>query len=378
MRNKIMFKSCVSTCTSRDLPRFLTYRLNSHTRLPQHASILQLQLPPVCFHTKSNPEETCLKCHITSSTAWPTVTKHELTHSERHCEDPEFSNFLAFVRRERPSQQQIDDALKPCSMNEQDVIDLADEDTKVLCSHREQVASYNAQLLRKFFPPLPDDAVCVAPCVHTGADSCTLVDLPDKVQAWAASANQHALQRAAPMLRVMITESAFPGAVTAVFGAMARIEELHEGGDSTCGIAAISVRLESDQSVHRLHRSAVHTMKMDGTAYQLSTFPLRPCTVISTPLATNAGKQPDLQSWLNSNERDFEALHEVAVGARAMVNKNISLAKGVSNGAPCVVRNVELNPDGSVKVITVQMESGGNIQKITRSSTHNHYHDGQQ
>ena len=63
-----------------------------------------------------------------------------------------------------------------------------------------------------------------------------------------------------------------------------------------------------------------------------------------------------------------------------MVIKNISLPKGVSNGALCVVHDIQLNPDNSVKAITVQMESGGHMQKVTRtrSSTHQRCHDGKQ
>ena len=74
------------------------------------------------------------------------------------------------------------------------------------------------------------------------------------------------------MLRVMLTEPAFLTAATAVYGAMARIIELHDGGDTTCSIEAISMQLDSNHSVHRLQRSVLHSMKHDGVAYKLSMF----------------------------------------------------------------------------------------------------------
>jgi hypothetical protein len=306
------------------------------------------------------------------------VKRIELSHSERHCDDLPFSDFLAHVRRQRPSQQQIDEALSGCSISEDQVIEMADEDTKVLCSHREQVTAYNAQLVRKFFPCMPEDAVDISPNVACAEASCPLEDLPDAVRTWASNTKQHALQRAAPMLRVMLTDAAAPGAAAAIYGAMARIEQLHKGGDPASGIVAISVRLDSDQSVHRLERSVVRTMKLDSKTYKLNTFPLRPCTVVSTPISTDANGRPELQEWLATDDNDFHALTEIAVGARAMVNKNISLAKGVSNGAPCVVHDIELNPDNSIKAIVVQMEGSGHIQRITRSATRTHCHDGRQ
>ena len=337
-----------------------------------------LQLPPVCRHNKQDPEKTCQECHVTSSTCWQYVVRHELAHSERHCEDPEFSNFLALVRKERPTQKQIDDALTACSISEDEVIELADEDAKVLCSHNEQVTIYNTLLLHDFFPPMPDDAITISAHMANPTGSCIWEDLPLVVQTWATNPTQHELQRAALMLRVMLTELAFPAAASALYGAMARIVELHNGGDTTCGIEAISLQLDSDQSIHRFHRSVVHSQKHDGVVYSLSTFPLRPCTVVSTPLSTNAEGVAELEQWLDADGKDFHALQEIAVGARAMVNKNISLPKGVSNGAPCVVRDIQINPDGSVKAITVQMESNGHMQKVTRSSTHQRCHDGKQ
>jgi hypothetical protein len=335
------------------------------------------QLPPVCNHNRDEPEKTCLKCHVTAATCWQYVTKYELTHSERHSEDLPFSNFLAQVRRKRPTQQEIDDVLSGCSMMEDQVIELADEDTKVLCSHREQVSTYNAQLVRKFFPGMPDDAVRITPVVTSGETACSLDDLPHAVRTWASSTSQHALQRAAPSLRVMLTQP-LPGVAAAAYGAMAHIVELHQGGDSACGIESVTVCLDADQSLHRLSRTTLLSMKLSSTQYQLSTFPLRPCVVVSTPLNTDAGARPELQGWLAENSNNFQPLTEVAVGAHAMLNKNISLPKGVSNGAPCVVRDIELNADSSVKAIVVQLESTGRMQRVTRSATRNHCHDGHQ
>ena len=304
------------------------------------------------------------------------MKKHELFHSERHSEDLEFSNFLSLVRKERPTQDQIDSVLSQCSISDNEVIERADEDTKVLCSHREQVTSYNAQLARKFFPSMTAQAVDVAAHIVCAGVVCQLEDQPEAVQAWASNTSFHALQRAEPMLRVMISDDTLPDAPGAIYGAMARIEQLHLGGETSCGIQAISVRLDSDQSVHRLERSVVHTMKQGGSLYKLSTFPLRPCTLISTPVVTDAGEYPELSAWVAKDSKQFEALKEVAVGARAMVNRNISVVNGVTNGASCVVREVVLNPDNTVKAIIVQMDSDGRMQRITRSATATHYHDG--
>ena len=97
--------------------------------------------------------------------------------------------------------------------------------------------------------------------------------------------------------------------------------------------------------------------------------------MVSTPVDTNADGVLELKEWLEADGMDFHALREIAIGARAMVNNNISLPKGVSNGAPCVVRDIQLNPNSSVKGITVQMESSGHMQKVTRLSTHQRCHD---
>ncbi len=329
-------------------------------------------MPPVCFCNPEHSDITCAIHHITASTFWPLVKCYKLVHSERHTEDAEFSKFLAFVREKRPTAEMISEVLTRCTITAEGVLEEADEDTKILCSHREQVKEYNTQLSRKFFPGIPDDAVPVAASITPAVDP---AQLPQALRAWASDANFHSLVAAAPTLRVMLT-TAVPGPVSAaVYGAMARIEEVHLGGSTACGVEAITIRFDSDGSMLRLERSEVQTKVLGNIKYTMRTFPLRPCVLVPTPITTNAADEPDLQEWVSKDTRQFTALQEIAVGGRAMITANINLPKGAANGATCIVREIVFNTDSSVKAIIVQMDHNGHMQRVTRSTTNQHHHN---
>ncbi|KAL6745032.1 P-loop containing nucleoside triphosphate hydrolase protein, partial [Haematococcus lacustris] len=78
------------------------------------------QLPPVC-HCKIPDDTFCKACHISSDPRWEAAEKLQLQHSVRHAEDPEFVEFLTSIRRQRPTQEAIDDMFRSYIVSEAEV-----------------------------------------------------------------------------------------------------------------------------------------------------------------------------------------------------------------------------------------------------------------
>ena len=112
------------------------------------------QLPAICRHRMAN-DQVCAACQMYSSFWWDHVNVHELDIPMRHT-DPEFAELIRVMRKERPTQQHLDDVLGQCLIPPEEVSELMRaDDLTVLCAYRSQVSQYNATaLLAKFNMPL--------------------------------------------------------------------------------------------------------------------------------------------------------------------------------------------------------------------------------
>ena len=112
------------------------------------------QLPAICRHRMPN-DQVCTACQMYSSFWWDHVNVHELDIPMRHT-DPEFANLICVMRKERPTQQHLDDVLGQCLVPLEEIPELMQaDDLTVLCAYRSQVSQYNeAALLAKFNMPL--------------------------------------------------------------------------------------------------------------------------------------------------------------------------------------------------------------------------------
>ncbi|KAL6750080.1 P-loop containing nucleoside triphosphate hydrolase protein [Haematococcus lacustris] len=78
------------------------------------------QLPPVC-HCKTDQDEFCRACHISSHPLWMAADKLTLKHSVRHADDPAFVDFLNIIRGRPPTQAEIDDIFGDAIITEREV-----------------------------------------------------------------------------------------------------------------------------------------------------------------------------------------------------------------------------------------------------------------
>ena len=90
---------------------------------------------------------------------------------------------------------------------------------------------------------------------------------------------------------------------------------------------------------------------------------------IFVKLDTNVLPEDHMQYWLD--DAHFHQLHNVVVGAFVMFTKNISLPKGVVNGATATVTSTNLDTNQNVTSITVQITNTGK-QMILKRSTFEH------
>jgi hypothetical protein len=88
-------------------------------------------------------------------------------------------------------------------------------------------------------------------------------------------------------------------------------------------------------------------------------------------LETNARNVEHIQSWVN-NKR-FNHMQHVALGALVMLTKNIDLKIGAANGTIGIVIKLEFNLEDNVCSIFVALNPSGYVQIVWKKSIQNKY-----
>lgn len=110
------------------------------------------QLPPVCNH-HPHASHICTTCHVYNSPLAGIATHFFLQSSVRHMRDSEYGQFLNIIRHNRPTQADIDRIFTPdMYISDTDAYLTANPHTTILCTHREEVAHYNALMLNLHHP----------------------------------------------------------------------------------------------------------------------------------------------------------------------------------------------------------------------------------
>jgi hypothetical protein len=80
-----------------------------------------------------------------------------------------------------------------------------------------------------------------------------------------------------------------------------------------------------------------------------------------------------MKAWLNDSE--YHSLTRVAIGARVVVNKNINMDLGASNGATGIVEGILTRDDdpGYVVTILVRLDHNNTVVRVTRSNFSTRY-----
>jgi ATP-dependent exoDNAse (exonuclease V) alpha subunit len=220
-----------------------------------------MQLPPVCYCSKQDAEEACERCHISQNQWWVKAEVHKLSVSERHTSDPVYSQFLKEIREDKPSAATVDDVLKDCYIEPEDVLShVCDNSTTILCSHTSQVQDYNARIFDKLFPDTTTH-------VHTPVTHNTYGF--EDTKSWLDQKHFHYLERVAIGAKVMILKNMDSnGACNGSIGIVQGFNKVHGV------LRSIRVRLmDSDHEVN-VYRSNVKTLHRHCRQFTKRTFPL--------------------------------------------------------------------------------------------------------
>jgi ATP-dependent exoDNAse (exonuclease V) alpha subunit len=224
------------------------------------------QLGTVCRCRPDEDDGICWTCHITNSHWYGRATAYHLCCNFRAAGDPGLVRFQNLCRTQQPTQAEVDAALRRCYISEADVDAHIDsvgvENILVLCSHREDVAAYNAMLLRKMF-----SARSIV-TVQTQDYNSGKPDWPEWTEVAAAANTLPEVAVGAP---VMITSNVNleRGAVN---GAMGTVTALHRGAAGL--ISQVEVQLLTGEHIS-VRRSVLTTRFHNGQKYQQCTFPLQ-------------------------------------------------------------------------------------------------------
>jgi ATP-dependent exoDNAse (exonuclease V) alpha subunit len=93
--------------------------------------------------------------------------------------------------------------------------------------------------------------------------------------------------------------------------------------------------------------------------------------IYAIQLETNARNVEHIQSWVN-NKR-FNHMQHVALGALVMLTENIDLKVGVANGTTRIVTKLEFDLEDNVCSIFVALNPSGNVQIVQKKSIQNKY-----
>ncbi len=93
--------------------------------------------------------------------------------------------------------------------------------------------------------------------------------------------------------------------------------------------------------------------------------------IYAIQLETNARNVEHIQSWVN-NKR-FNHMQHVALGALVMLTENIDLKVGVANGTTRIVTKLEFDLEDNVCSISVALNTSGYVQIVQKKSIQNKY-----
>jgi len=157
-------------------------------------TLLSLQLPPLCRCKKPDAEDElastiCSRCHLSASPFWDSIEKFDIQGSVRHSEDPLFAEFNHLIRKNCPTQEQINHYLRSVNRIEGHQIpeaaapsasagSSADDLSTVLCSHNKDVALHNHNILVRLFR---HNIIKVHMGIHVNKQLISLQDTPAPV-----------------------------------------------------------------------------------------------------------------------------------------------------------------------------------------------------
>jgi hypothetical protein len=189
----------------------LLARLRHSTKKGTSKKILVLvgdhaQLPPVCHHKLPEGDILCHLCHIMYSTLWQNAVKFNLTKVFRQAADVEFMEFLNIIRMRKPTQSEIDHYIGMCFWHpesDDEKMEALTPDTTILCTHRKQVAKWNALFLSWMNEEHPDVVpnVYEVHLVHNVPEECK------EAKRWVRNEKHHPLQNVGVGARMMVTEN---------------------------------------------------------------------------------------------------------------------------------------------------------------------------
>ena len=111
------------------------------------------QLPAICAHTPKAPDIICRACHIASAPCWAIAKQHTLQTFVRHSSDPLYLEFLNIIRHRPPTKTKIEHTLNACFIDNDMLSHYLDATATILCSHREDVTTYNDIKFKAIFAP---------------------------------------------------------------------------------------------------------------------------------------------------------------------------------------------------------------------------------
>jgi hypothetical protein len=118
-----------------------------------------------------------------------------------HASDAEFLQLLYFISTRVPTQDMIHSVLGDCFVTQEEAEALIDENTMVLCSHRDKVRHYNNLMAQRLFPE-PGQ-------LHTVPLYTNPAHL-QKLARWANDRNFHQLPCVASGAKVILTQNLEP------------------------------------------------------------------------------------------------------------------------------------------------------------------------
>ena len=273
------------------------------------------QLPPICDHTRGqyesiedseDPNDTrelpvCYLCHPTKSPNWEHNVKGlVLTEVMRQSEDPAFAEFLNRARLEQLPQHVIDAVLGSRYITPEKAMELlrttaGSEPWAILCSHRKDMARYNAMMLRLLFP---EEAIVQLPMKLS--EDCHRMDEPmedppkkgapgkatrDQYKGWLARERFYSLPEVAIGARVLVTKGKdtpgdyIPGSrkrrkgkvPNGAIGTVTAIERDAQSGEPS----KLVVKVDDWPHLVTFSRTMTHTLPVNGFRFRKATFQLQ-------------------------------------------------------------------------------------------------------
>lgn len=245
--------------------------------LPQQNLCLTfLQLPPVCFCTGVPKGFACGNCHISTSPHFKAAITaghcHRLSVSMRHARDQPYAAFLDNIRVNTITEAELAEALPPSlHITRAGAIQqcATSPDTTILCTHVDDTAAYNQDILLKqrelkkveelHNTPLETDATAIP-----------------QLQEWVANPADFTLKMVAVGARVMVTHNLdlSKAAANGAAGVVTHIIHAKSRYTGHMVPSVLTVRLDIGGRDIRVRRTAVYVRFYDGKAYRKCAFPL--------------------------------------------------------------------------------------------------------